>query len=147
MREYQIWENFADFPGTFASPFFNQAVKELRQQMGRGLEGDAVHRFAVRDTGSAFVVDAELPGIPPEALEVTLTGTVLRLQAERKAEAREGYTAHRRERRPYQVQKSITLPVRVDAERVSAAARNGVITITLPKAADAQPRTISVKTA
>ena len=105
-------------------------------------------RFTTEDTGDAWVVSAELPGVPKEAIEVTLTGQVLRLSAHRKQKAPvdgDDVVAHRVERPAYSFQKSITLPHKVDGEKVTATAKDGVFTITLPKAAEARPRAITVR--
>lgn len=130
----------------------------LRRQMLRAFDEPAFERgvversptprFSMKDTGTAWELKAELPGVPPEAVELTLTGQVLRLRAERKATTTpEGYTPHRQERPAFVLNRSITVPQKVDAERVTATAKDGVFTVTLPKAAEAVPRTIAIKTA
>jgi HSP20 family protein len=60
---------------------------------------------------------------------------------------KEGVTFHRRERPSGSFVRVVQLPAEVDADRVEAELRNGVLTLTLPKAESARPRKISVKTA
>lgn len=150
-----MWQNFTDLDRTLA------ALDALQRQVWGHRSPStsfAAHdglRFTTEDTGEAWVVRAELPGVPKEAIEVTLTGQVLRLAATRKIKApladkgcaSEGndVVTHRSERPAYSFQKSITLPHKVDGERVSATAKDGVFTITLPKAQDARPRAIAVR--
>ncbi|HEY8624224.1 MAG TPA: Hsp20/alpha crystallin family protein, partial [Casimicrobiaceae bacterium] len=62
----------------------------------------------------------------------------------RKAEAPEGYTAHRRERQSFSFAQSYELPTRVDPEKVQASLKQGVLTLTLPKVAEAQPKKVTV---
>jgi HSP20 family protein len=140
-----MWENFTDLDRTFAA---------LDQWMRFGANAARTHepkttealRFDARDDGDAYVLRAELPGVPAEHVELTLLGQVLRLRATRKLNVPEGFTVHRRERADLDVTRSITLPVRVDAERVTAEQKDGVLVVRLPKAAEAKPRTITVKT-
>jgi HSP20 family protein len=130
--------NFSDLDRTFA------ALDVMRQQLERtGARPEP--RLDVRDTGEAYVLKAELPGIPASALEITLTGQVLKLRALRTVNVPEGFVAHRRERPAFDLARSISLPTRVDAERIVAEARDGIVTVTLPKSAEAKPRTIHVK--
>lgn len=132
--------NFSDLDRTFA------ALDVMRRQLDRNLERDRTEpRFEVRDDGEAFVLRAELPGIPAKNLELTLTGQVLKLRAARSVEVPEGFVAHRRERGAFDLTRSISLPTRIDAERVTAEAKDGIVTVTLPKAAEAKPRSITVK--
>lgn len=143
MFEPVLFENFADLDRTFA--MFDQMRRRMDHMM-RGTERYAAEpRFSLDDRGDAYVLEAELPGVKADALELTLTGPVLQLRARREVELPEGYTAHRRERPSFDLARSITLPTRVDGNQVSAEAKDGIVTVILPKAAEARPRTITVK--
>ncbi len=144
-----MWTNFSDLDRTFAA--LDALQRQMLRQPATTTNGDAL-RFAAEDTGGAWIVRADLPGVPKEAIEVTLTGQVLRLAATRKQRTAKDFgvdgddvVAHRVERPAYSFQKSITLPHKVDGERVTAVSKDGVFTITLPKAADAKPRQIAVR--
>ncbi len=65
----------------------------------------------------------------------------------RKVDAPEGYTAHRRERSGYSFAQSYELPTRVDPEKVEASLKQGVLTLSLPKVAEVQPKKITVNVA
>lgn len=97
------------------------------------------------DAGDELLLRAELPGVPEDAIELTLNQDVLTLAGQRKTLTPEGYRAHRRERSDLSFSRSFTLPCKVDPERVSAETKHGVLTIRLAKAPEAQPRQISVK--
>ena len=102
-------------------------------------------RANVFDSGTALVVTAEIPGVSQDSLDIQLHDGTLTISGERKEDAPEGYSVHRRERGPVKFSRSFALPTRVDAEKVSAKLENGVLEVELAKAADAQPRQISVK--
>ncbi len=91
-------------------------------------------------------VRAELPGVVPEEIEITTKENNLIIKGERKiATEGEKVSYHRREREAGSFRRIISLPTRVDAERVAAACKNGVLTVTLPKAAEVKPRQVEVK--
>jgi HSP20 family protein len=138
-----MWENFTDLDRTFAA--LDQLVRFGINAAKENKTEDSF-RFDARDDGDAYVLRAELPGVPAQNVELTLLGQVLKLRATRKLNVPEGFTVHRRERADFDVSRSITLPARVDAERVSAEQKDGVLIVRLPKAAEAKPRTINVKT-
>jgi len=104
-------------------------------------------RLSVHDTGAALVLRAEVPGMKENDLKIEVNQEVLSLSGERKADAPEGYALHRRERAPVKFARSIALPCKVDAEKASAVLKDGLLTLTLPKAPEAQPRQINVKSA
>lgn len=97
------------------------------------------------DTGAAFVIEAELPGLTEKDIELTLTSDVLTLSGKRTVDAPEGYSVHRQERAPYRLSRSYTLPAKVDPEKVSAELKDGILLVTLEKAAEVRPRQIPVK--
>jgi HSP20 family protein len=101
----------------------------------------------VRDARESFVVTAEIPGMKTDDLEIKIEGDTLTLKGERKPED-VGVNAsyHRRERATGVFQRSMTLPGKVDADKVNATYKNGVLTVTLAKEKAAVPRQITVKT-
>jgi HSP20 family protein len=93
-----------------------------------------------------LVLKAELPGMKKEDIEISLHGDVLTLSGERKEdEAFEKAETYRTERFLGEFQRSLTLPVSVDANKVQAAYKDGMLTVTLPKAEEAKPKQIEVK--
>ena len=85
----------------------------------------------------------ELPGMRKEDIEISLHDGTLTIGGERKSETSDG-AAERSERYVSKFRRSITLPVRVDANKVSATYRDGILTVTLPKAEEAKPKQIQV---
>jgi HSP20 family protein len=85
----------------------------------------------------------ELPGMRKEEIEISLQDGTLTIAGERKEEAgQDGAT--RTERLTGKFRRSVTLPARVDANNVSATYKDGILTVTLPKAEEAKPKQIQV---
>jgi HSP20 family protein len=101
-------------------------------------------RIDAREGAEHFTVTALIPGIDPQALEMTVLGNTLTLAGERKTEAPEGVTWHRRERGAGKFLRTVDLPAEIDSEQVKADFSNGVLTVTLPKAAAAKPKRIAI---
>jgi HSP20 family protein len=99
------------------------------------------------DTGPQLVLTAELPGLSERDVKLTLNQDVLTIAGERRNDAPEGYSVHRRERADLKFTRSFALPCRVNAEQAVASVKNGILTVTLNKAADAMPRQITVSSA
>lgn len=120
----------------------SQLRGEFDRNAPRHVAGPRVHLY---DTGAALVVKADLPGMTEKDVQITLNQDVLTLSGERKPDAPQGYAVHRQERAPVRFSRSFTLPSKVDPEKTSASLKNGVLTLTLNKAAEAQPRQIQVR--
>lgn len=91
-----------------------------------------------------IVAVVELPGMRREDIEISLHDGMLTISGERKLETSNGEKAERTERYIGKFRRSITLPTRVDANKVSASYRDGILTVTLPKAEEAKPKQIQV---
>ena len=100
----------------------------------------------VSENDDAFIVTASVPGMKPDDLDITISDNVLTIKGEYKAdETIEEERYHIRERRYGSFGRSITLPVTVNADEVSANYEDGVLTLTVPKAEEVKPRRIEVK--
>jgi HSP20 family protein len=91
------------------------------------------------------VAVVELPGMRKEEIEISLQDGMLTVAGERKRESANGEKAERSERYIGTFRRSIVLPARVDANKVSATYRDGILTVTLPKAEEAKPKQIPVR--
>ncbi|MCC6751067.1 MAG: Hsp20/alpha crystallin family protein [Deltaproteobacteria bacterium] len=138
-------------------------LEQMRQQMDRifeglawgepwagmsrlmpGLEG-SWPRANVYDTGTQLAVWAEVPGLAEKELKLTLNQQGLTISGSRKTEVPKGYSVHRQERPELTFSRSFALPCPVNPEQVSAVIKDGMLTVTLTKAPEAQPRQIPVK--
>jgi HSP20 family protein len=96
--------------------------------------------FTVKETREAFIFKADVPGIALKDLEVTLTRTRLKVSGHRQEEKKEeGETFHTVERTFGSFTRSFALPEGVDAEKIAADLKDGVLTITIPKVPEAPP--------
>ncbi len=86
----------------------------------------------------------ELPGMKKEDIEISLHDGMLTISGERESSTSNGENAERTERFSGKFRRSITLPTRVDANKVSATYKDGILTVTLPKAEEAKPKQIKV---
>ena len=126
---------------------------EMNQVFGRLGYRDRPGRFAstypaldLWHDADHFYVEAELPGMELADLEIFVSGeNQLSLKGSRKVPDIEQGTWHRRERGYGDFTRVISLPQPVDAEKVHASMKHGVLTVTLPKAVVAKPRRIEVK--
>jgi len=130
------------------------AMEQFRRQLGRLVEewetpvGYGVTswpRTNLYDTGSELVVTAEVPGMTNKDVEVTVHQNVLTLTGKREEKLPEGYSVHRQERLPIQFQRTFSLPSKVDMEKTSAEVKDGILTVHMAKAAESQPRQITVQ--
>lgn len=102
-------------------------------------------RINVREDADNFYLDALLPGVAADNLEMNVVGSALTLSGERVAqEENNGKTWHRRERGAGKFLRTIELPMEVEAGKVQAEYKHGVLHVTLPKAEAAKPKRIAI---
>jgi HSP20 family protein len=129
-------------------------MRRMQEEMDHllgGTTGQRTTRFPAMNawTGAdGVVVTAEIPGINPDDIEITVVGETLTVSGRRPdLELPEEARYHRRERGTGEFSRTLELPFRVDAESVSAHFRNGVLEIALPRLAEEMPKKIAVKSA
>jgi len=99
----------------------------------------------VWDEGEAIIAEAELPGIKLEDIEVLVVGDELTIKGRRTFESQPHATIHRQERATGEFTRLVTLPAHIDAARVEATLKDGVLTVRMPKAEESKARKITVK--
>lgn len=150
----------SDFDRFWNWPDFDRALTVLdafrreAERSGIGRTGGVFPRWggggmwlnaSVEDKGTEYVFCADVPGLVESDVEVFLNQDVLTVKGTRRVDAPEGYSVHRRERTATEFSRSFTLPAAVDAEKTMARVRNGVLTVSLPKLPEAQPRQITIR--
>jgi len=119
------------------------AIQHRLEQLTSGPAQGWVPAADLCETADAFVLSAELPGVPREQIRVEVQDGRLTLQGRRDARVScEQY--HQVERGHGEFVRSFALPAGVDVGRISADLHDGVLTITVPKAAEQAPRRVSV---
>jgi HSP20 family protein len=119
-----------------------------------GQNGDAQKPSAwtpkvdIQEDAHRIVLRADLPGIEQKDVEISVEDKVLTLRGERKQEPKQEGEGFRRYERVYGAfSRAFTLPATIEVDKVSAEMKNGVLTLTLPKRAEAQPRQIKINVA
>lgn len=103
-------------------------------------------RVTFEEREEAWILRSELPGFNEKEIELSVTGSTVTLKVERKTEPKpEGQ--EQTQAASYRYERSFELPTKVDAENVAAELKLGVLTVTLPKAAETRPKQIAVKAA
>ena len=136
-------------------PFSMEGVPDLFQGLFRPLRGvigsDEAQqasgvRLDVTENDSAYVVQAELPGVDKKDIDVKIDGNMVSIAAktERDSELKEGERVVRRERYAGAVSRSFTLATEIDDASASAQYKDGVLTLTLPKKAAATSKRIEI---
>lgn len=105
---------------------------------------DGTPRTNMYDAGDHLTIQAEVPGMAKDQLNIKIQGNYLEISGTRESDAPEGYNAHRVERGSLSFTRSFTLPADIDAEKVGASLENGILTLTLPKSEAAKPKQISI---
>jgi HSP20 family protein len=102
----------------------------------------------IQETEKEFLIKADLPEVKKEDLKVEFEDGVLTLEGERKQEKEEkGKKFHKIEREYGKFVRRFALPTEVDASRLSAEFKDGVLNVHLPKSTDGKPKAIAVKVA
>lgn len=139
-----LWTELDRF-GSFIDPWrsferLNRAAGLVPATAG---EFPAVNVWADGDNAT---LTAELPGIDPAEVDISVMGKTVMLKASRRAdESRDGDSYHRRERWCGQFNRSIDLPYTIDATQVQANFSRGVLHLTLPRAEEEKPKKIAIK--
>ncbi len=102
--------------------------------------------FDVKETANAFPIHADLPGMKPEDLDVKITENRLSIEGKREAKKSEkGERFYTYERTFGSFTRSFTLPAGVAADKIDAQLSEGVLSITIPKKPEVQPKQVDVK--
>jgi len=118
---------------------------ELARNYGEGQKtfAPAVDIFEEKE---AFVVKAELAGVKPEEIHVDVENGILTLRGERKLDREENKDGYQRiERWHGTFSRQFTLPRTVEAERIEAVTKDGILTVRIPKRSEAKGQKIAVK--
>jgi HSP20 family protein len=111
----------------------------------RAVPASAVAPVAVTPDADGVTVRAELPGVDPASITLAVENQVLTISAERCAEKRENGLPQLQERRYGTFTQALRLADDLDAAAITAKAEHGVLTVRIPKRAEAKPRQIEVK--
>ena len=138
------WDPFQDVLSLREA--MNQLMEESFVRPATGQNGkNFVPALDLSETTEGYLVEAALPGVKPEDVEVTVENNVLTIKGETRQEVDDKQrNFHRVERRFGTFQRTIGLPTTVKADAIQASLTNGVLRLEIPKAEEVKPRKISV---
>ena len=133
--------------GPFADAGFEDFVRGFFRPLRQAREGAAPIKVDVFERPDAYVVKADLPGVKKDEIEVKVEGSEVTIAAEvkREPEQKDGERVVRSERYFGNVSRTFVLPVEIDEAASNAKYEDGVLTLTLAKAAAAQPRKLTIQ--
>jgi HSP20 family protein len=143
MTNLTRWDPFQDMLSLREA--MNQLMEEsfVRPNGARGQ--NFVPALDLSETKDGYLVEAAVPGLKPEDLEITLENNVLTIKGETRQESEDKQrNYHRVERRFGSFQRTITLPNTVKADAIKAEMEHGVLKLEIPKAEEVKPRKIAV---
>jgi HSP20 family protein len=124
----------------------DEAFGTYQEQDGRTITASWYPACDVFEDKEAIKIVAEVPGVKPEDVKLSLENSLLTIRGEKKQQAEErSERVHRYERSYGAFERTFALPSTVDPERIQAGYENGILTVTVPKAERARPREIPVK--
>ncbi|WP_035237090.1 Hsp20/alpha crystallin family protein [Desulfobacter vibrioformis] len=134
-----------------AMDLLRNRMERLFSDPGRSwLQGSAFRlgsdspRINIMESGDNFEIQAEVPGISKDELEINVQGNYLQISGKRFVDKPEGYKVHREEIGESTFSRSFTLPNDVDADNVEAALKDGVLYLKLPKSEAEKPKQITI---
>lgn len=143
------WTPQTDLFRSRVSRLFDQAFDEFLSPLSGSEELSSrgwLPPVDIRETDEALTLHAEIPGLTKDDVNITLENNVLTISGERKFEKdakKDNY--HRIERAYGAFSRSFSLPANVRTDQVRASFKDGVLTVSLPKAEEAKPRRIEIK--
>lgn len=147
MAQYSLYRPWAGDPWGSS---FDDLRREMDALLGRfgGVapsgRGGAFPATNLYDAGDAYVLTAELPGVGPGDIDVSIEGSTVAIRGERRIDHGSEGNVHRLERRSGGFRRAFELPGPVDSDKAEAIHKNGVLMLRVPKSAAHQPRQITV---
>ncbi|OFW22869.1 MAG: heat-shock protein Hsp20 [Acidobacteria bacterium RIFCSPLOWO2_02_FULL_65_29] len=141
------WDPFRELEdmSTRLNRLFSQPLARRTADDGDSLSADWAPAVDVQETDKEYLVKADLPEVKKEDVAVDIQDGMLSVRGERHQEKEEkGKKFHRIERAYGRFERRLALPSEVDAQKVAAEFKDGVLKVHLPKSATAQPKTINV---
>ncbi|KKO20703.1 MAG: molecular chaperone [Candidatus Brocadia sp.] len=137
-------------------PTISSIQEEMNRMFDRVFRGGDLSDFGITgtwappldlsETADKVTVKAEIPGMDPKEIDISIQGDTLIIKGEKKEEKEEkGKNYYRMERRYGNFTRSVDLPASVDTNKVTAECKNGVLEITMQKREEVKPKQITVK--
>ena len=141
-----LWNPFQEFENMLDR--YNKSGGALRSATGSDLGfADWAPSVDIEENADKYLIRADLPGVDKDKIDVKLENGMLSIRGEKHTETEtdKGGKHHRRERFHGTFARSFTLPESIDAEKVDADYKNGVLTLSIPKVEKSRSRSIDIK--
>jgi len=145
IQTYDPWNRFAQMQRDLERVFSTRAAAR-GDESTESATADWVPAVDIKEEQSRFIVYADIPGVEPKDIEITMDNGVLTIRGERQNEAteeREGFKRVERTRGTFY--RRFALPDTADVENITAKGNHGVLEIVIPKQEKAQPRRVTVE--
>lgn len=143
----QLWNPFQEFENMLER-YSKSGMSNVGKQLNTDLSfADWSPSVDIEEQDENYVIKADLPGVDKKDIEVKLDNGVLSIRGEKQTEKEtgKGTKKHRTERFHGSFARSFTLPDAVKADKVDAAYKDGVLSLTIPKEEESKPKSIEIK--
>ena len=144
----QLWNPFEEFENMLER-YSKSGMSNIGKQMNTDLGfADWSPSVDIEEEDDKYLIKADLPGVDKDNIEVKLENGVLSIRGEKRTEktsGEEGSKRHRTERFHGTFARSFTLPDAVREDAIDASYRDGVLSLSIPKAEDVKPKSIDIK--
>ena len=137
----ELFDRFNVFVDVFGNDIFGG--KRTADQATEASNADWAPRADVLESADHIEIHAELPGVNQKEITVSVTNNVLTLKGDKRKEDESG-TYHRTERVYGSFDRSFTLPDNLQTDNIKAKFKDGVLVVSIPKVAEAQPKEINI---
>jgi HSP20 family protein len=143
ITRYDPWRTMEDWRHEMDRVF--HPLLQRDDDTSRVVGGDWVPAVDIKDEGNRYLIRADIPGVKPEDIEVTMENGVLTIRGERKFEESEEKENFKRVERSYGLfYRRFSLPENTDTEAIEATGKDGVLEVTIPKSAEKHSKRIEV---
>ncbi len=126
-------------------PIRRRAIDEIMRDYDEDYRGELTFPIDVKVNDDSFTIQALLPGVHPDDLNIQIVNEILTISGELKSDREEGGNYLLSERPSGRFNRVLTLPTPLDSSKVEAELENGVLTLEIPKVEEAKPHTIKIK--
>jgi len=143
----QVWNPFQEFENLLARYNKSSASNPGTSMTSELSFADWAPSVDIEEEEDKYLIKADLPGVDKKDIDVKLENGVLSIRGEKQTEKEtgKGSKRHRTERFHGTFARSFTLPDAVKADKVDASYKDGVLSLTIPKAEEAKPKSIDIK--
>lgn len=125
--------------------FFDSSLLNLSRDFGESVTGNWLPSTDIHDSGDKIIIKADLPGLNKDDIEVTVQGNTLFIRGEKKHEEKVEDMGYLKSERFFgQFERALPLTDDIDASKIDASYKNGVLTVSIAKREEAKPKQITV---